>query len=233
MKVIANEKLIRRNGRIGQFASLAALIVLAAGMYVSFARPELFLVAAGALLVGFILSQIGIYFGNRWGRNPRPHALLSQALKGLTNEYTLYHYNTPASHLLVGPAGIWVLMALYQRGEIRYDPEKGRWRQRGGGFAASYMRLFGAEHIGRPDLDAAAEVESVRQYLQKRLGTEKIPPVNAALVFLSDKAELDVAEAPLPAMPARKIKDFIRQVAKTQPMAPAEQARIKELLPKE
>src|SRR4030065_1598293 len=108
MEIIINERLVRRNARIGQVSSIVGLLVLAGGMYISFARQEYFSLSMAALLLGFTLSQVGIYFGNRWGRRPRPDELLSQALKGLDGRYTLYHYGTTASHLLVCPAGVWV-----------------------------------------------------------------------------------------------------------------------------
>ena len=68
MIIIKNEKLIKRNSKIGQFTSLGALGVLALGMYISFTKPDLFIWAVGALLAGFTMTQIGMYYGNRWGR---------------------------------------------------------------------------------------------------------------------------------------------------------------------
>src|SRR4030065_985294 len=106
MEIIINERLVRRNARIGQVSSIVGLLVLAGGMYISFARQEYFGLSLAALLLGFTLSQVGIYFGNRWGRRPRPDEVLSQALKGLDGRYALYHYTTPTPNLLVGPAGI-------------------------------------------------------------------------------------------------------------------------------
>lgn len=145
MKSIKNEKLIKRNGQIGQWTSLAALIVLGVGMYISFTRTDLFVYSLAALLVGFTLTQIGMYMGNRYGRSPRPDEKLDAGLKGLQNEFTIYHYTTPASHLLIGPAGIWVLLPYHQRGRVTYH--KNRWRMSGGGFLQGYMRLFGQEGL--------------------------------------------------------------------------------------
>ena len=55
MKIIKNEKLIQRNGKIGSFLSLAALVVLGIGMYISLVRKDLFIYALIALLVGFVM----------------------------------------------------------------------------------------------------------------------------------------------------------------------------------
>jgi hypothetical protein len=47
MRVIRDEALIKRNGRIGQYTSLGALAVLGIGMYLSFRRPDLFTYSIG------------------------------------------------------------------------------------------------------------------------------------------------------------------------------------------
>ena len=100
MKVIINEKLIKRNGRLGQIATFSGLFVLAGGMFVSFRYPTYSIFAWVALLVGFALSQIGLYFGNRWGRHPRPDERIDLGLKGLDDQYTMYHYiNTCSSSI--------------------------------------------------------------------------------------------------------------------------------------
>ena len=83
MQIVTNESLIKRNARIGQVTSIAGLGVLVAGMIISFTRPELFVWSLVALLAGFTLSQIGISFGNRWGRRPRPDEVLDASLQGL------------------------------------------------------------------------------------------------------------------------------------------------------
>jgi hypothetical protein len=178
MKIVKNEKLIKRNARIGQVTSMLALVVLAAGMYVSFKVPDQFGLAIAALVAGFALSQVGIYFGNRWGRQPRPDQMLDASLKGLPGDYVFYHYTTPASHLLVGPAGIWVLVPYHQRGTITYT--RNRWRLRGGGFMQNYMRIFGQEGIGRPDLETDAEINATKRYLEKHLEGDQVPPIQAA-----------------------------------------------------
>ena len=152
MKIIRNEKLIKRNGRIGQIAMLSSLLILAGGMFLSFQYPEQVSIYLGALLLGFMLSQIGIFFSNRWGRRPRPDEILDKGLKGLDDKFALYHWSSPASHLLVGPAGVWVLIPYYQRGQISY--RRDRWRQKGGNF---FMKIFGQENLGRPDLEISGE----------------------------------------------------------------------------
>lgn len=176
MNITRNDSLIKRNARIGRACMLGGLLVLMGGMYISFQYPEQVSISLVMLLFGFILSQVGIFYTNRWGRKPRPDEMLDSALKGMDKKYTLYHYATPVNHLLVGPSGLWVLLPYYQRGMITY--KKGRWRQSGGGLGYAYLKVFAQEGLGRPDLEAASESKALLDYLKKRLPEEEIPPVD-------------------------------------------------------
>ncbi|MEW5938765.1 MAG: hypothetical protein AB1750_03825 [Chloroflexota bacterium] len=232
MKIIRNEKLIKRNSKIGQFTSLAALVVLFGGMYISFTKPEYFTWSIIALIAGFTLTQIGMYFGNRWGRRPRPDEQLDAALKGIPGEYTLYHYSSPVSHLMVGPAGIWVILPYTQKGKVFYH--KNRWKGSGGGFLQAYMRIFGQESIGRPDVEAGSEVTALDKFFKKNFAEgEAVPPINVALAFLDPNIEIDAADAPLPTLQAKKLKDYIRKFAKENPFPQAELEKARAALEKD
>lgn len=212
MKIIKNEKLIKRNSTIGNWTSLGALVVLGVGMYISLTRTDLFVYALVTLLVGFTLTQIGMYMGNRYGRSPRPDEKLDAGLKGLPGDYSFYHYTTPASHVLVGPAGLWVIMPYHQRGRVTF--QKNRWRMGGGGFLQSYMRIFGQENIGRPDVEIDGEVNNLRKHLAKQMEESAIPEIKPLMVFTNDEVEVDAEGAPIPAMKLKQVKEFIRQNAK-------------------
>jgi len=222
MEIVTNETLIKRNARIGQIAMLAGLAVLVGGMFLSFQSPEMFSLSIAALFVGFILSQVGIYFSNRWGRQPRPDQILDLALKGLDSKYTLYHYKTPVSHLLVGPAGLWILIPKHQRGTITYS--NGRYRQKGGNL---YLKIFAQEGLGRPELEVSAEKESLVKFLKEKLPEEDMPTVRSALVFTHANVNVDVSQEddpPAETIPVTKLKDLIRKEAKTKQL-PLEKAK--------
>ncbi|MFZ2095431.1 MAG: hypothetical protein WAV05_02225 [Anaerolineales bacterium] len=227
MKVFTNERLIKRNGHVGQIATISGLLVLVGGMFISFRFPNFASFAWVALLVGFALSQIGLYYGNRWGRRPRPDELIDQGLKGLNDQYSIYHYMTPAAHLLVGPSGLWVIMPYYQVGKIVY--EKGRWKQKGGGFMQRYLRAFAQEGVGRPDLEAPAEVQAISKLLNKRIPDKEVPDPKPTLVFTNEKVELVVEDAPILTLPLKKLKEAVRKAAKDKPLAPELIQEINEL----
>jgi hypothetical protein len=212
MNIYRNEKIIKRNARIAQFATLGGLAVLAGGMFISFRYPEQFAISLGALLVGFILSQLGIFYSNRWGRRPRPDELIDQALKGMDRKFAIYHYVTPVSHLLVGPSGIWILIPYYQRGTVTFA--KGRWQQKGGNL---YLKIFAQEGLGRPDLEVTSETSSLQSYLQKILPDEEIPDAQVALVFTNPKVNIDIPEdeqPPAETVSIKELKEVIRKTGK-------------------
>ncbi|WP_299026052.1 hypothetical protein [uncultured Thermanaerothrix sp.] len=231
MKVIRNSRLIQRNRRIGQIATIIALVILGFGLYISFAHPEQYTLSLTALIVGFVLSQAGIYFGNRWGRSPRPDELLTNALKGLEDKYALYHYVSGIPHMLIGPAGIWALIPVTVAGTITYDPNKRRFRQKGGNL---YLKIFGQENLGRPDLEAAYAVEDLNKFLKKTLGdANPFPTPKAILVFTNPKASLEIEESPIPAVPLAKLKEFVRRQAKESPAPAALIQELQKALPNE
>jgi hypothetical protein len=230
MKIVINSRLVSRNAKIGQYTSVAALAILGVGVYITFKMQDKFTLSIICLLAGFLLSQIGMHYGNRWGRRPRGDEVINKSLKGLGREYTIYHYVTPVYHLLVGPAGAWIIMPYYQAGTVSY--QRGRYRLTGGGFAQGYLRFFGSEGLGRPDLEAEADIESVKRFLKRALpeGTQ-VPPVQAALLFANPRLQLKVEGAPLPAMAPKDLKDFLRKKSKEAPLPELQLEAIRRELP--
>jgi hypothetical protein len=231
MKIVTNTKLIKRNRKIGQYTTIAAMLMLVAGLYVFYKIQTNLIYGLGLTVVGFFLFQISTYFVNRWGRFPRPDEVINKNMKGMGREYTVYHYTTPASHLLVGPAGLWLLMPYYQGGIITYNGK--RWRSKGGGFARSYLRLFGQESMGRPDIESAAEIQAVKRFLERILpqGTE-VPEIRAALLFTDPKVELQFEATPIPALKPDGLKDFLKRAAKEKPITELALSALRAALPK-
>lgn len=228
MEIIANWSLIKRNALIGRVCSFGGIAVLGIGMYISYKRQELFFVSMLCLLGGFLLSQVGIYYGNRYGRKPRPDEYLNAGLKGLDGRYYLYHYLTPVSHLLVGPAGIWILLPRLIPGRITYDENRNRWNQKGGSI---YLKIFAQESLGRPDLEINSDREALKSFFEKNLPDSKLPEPQAVLVFANEKTEVDADNAPVPTVNIKKLKDVIRKAAKSKPMSADLINQIQEILP--
>jgi hypothetical protein len=210
MIIVRNENLIQRNTIIGKYSGIISIAILAAGMYLSFRYQEQIMYSMIALILGFTLSQVGIYYTNRFGRSPRPDQEMDNALKGLDDLYSIYHYQSPVSHLLVGPAGIWILFPFSQKGKVIYDDKKGRWKRIGGNF---YMRFFAQDSIGKPTQEINAAVKRLTKGLSK-IPDFELPVIKAALVFTNERAEVDAEGAPYPTLHARQLKKLIRKEAK-------------------
>ena len=229
MEIISNDKVIKRKTRIGQITTLAGLAVLAIGFVVSM-KPENTTLAFGALILGFVLTQIAVYHGNRWGKSPREDELIVKGLKGLGKQATLYNYTSPVPHLLVGPMGVWVLIPYFHEGTITYNESRKRWRQKSRNW---YMRLFGQAGLGRPDQDLINYRGKMERYFKKNLPDNLQPEVNVALVFTAKDVKVDAPNAPEPTFALDKVKNFLRTVLKDESVDPEIIAAIKELLPKE
>jgi len=231
MRIFTNKALIKRNARIGKAASLAGVVILVGGMLLSFREEELIGLAFAALIGGFSLSQIGIFLGNRYARQTRPDQALNTALKGLDRQHTLYHYIAPVAHLLIGPPGIWILMPRHQRGRITF--RKNRWRQ-SGGLGLTYMRFFAQEGLGRPDLEVGAELNAIEKFLKRYLPEMTFPEPQAALLFTDERTDIDAEDAPIPTLPVKKFKEYVRKnPAGKNRLSPEQIAAIQGLLEKE
>jgi hypothetical protein len=218
MKIISNDKLIKRNGRLGNILSIGSLIILGVGMFLSFRDKDgtLLPYTFGSLILGFLTFQIGNFYMSKWGKSPRPDEKLSAGLKGLDDKYTLYHYSTDVSHLLVGPAGLICLIPLSQGGTIRYDAGKDRWKQSGGNW---FMKTFGGENMGKPENEARYSVSDLTKFLAKKSITIPNYEPEAILVFTNEKATIEAEGSDLSATTIAKLKEIIRKKAKGNPLS--------------
>lgn len=201
MRIITNEVLYKRNARVALAGNLLGMALLVASIYVLFLTPDDFARYILFLLGGVIFTQVGMYF-NRW--NKRPDRALGRALKSLDNSYTLYNYTSPASHLLVGPSGVWILLPRQTRGTITYDSKRGKWRAGD----VKLRRRFGQEAIGNPVQDATIEAEILDRWLAKYWKGKPLQ-VSAALVFTDESANVEVATAALPTASVKKLKQIV------------------------
>ena len=229
MKVVTNQKVVKRYQKIGNITLIASLVVVAVGFYF-LVKSNSVIWGAITMAVSFVLSQIGIFFGNRFGMHPQMHEQITQSLKGIENKYLLVHYEAVVPHLLIGPSGVWAIIPYPQKGKITFDEKKQRWIQKGvGGFA----KLFMQEGLGRPDTEIKSYLKDINKALVRTFPDETPPKANAILVFTNPKAELNTDNASVPTMPIKKLKDFIRQQPKTNVLTDAQLEKLMASLPKE
>ena len=103
---------------------------------------------------------------------------------------------------------MWALLPYAQKGKITY--QNGKWKQKGGSL---YLKVFAQEGLGRPDMEIKGALEDMKKFYANQLQGTALP-TQAAMVFTNPKVELETTEAPVPAVKADKLKDFIRKNAK-------------------
>jgi hypothetical protein len=207
MKLIRNDKLISRNKKIGNILFIAGIAVLGGGLILSF-KPDMTktLLSFAALIVGFIISQISTHLVTRFGRSPRNDELISDNLAKFNNDYSLYVYSAPVPILFVGPEGIWIPVPVNATGEVYYDK---KWKQKGG---QAFLKLFGQENIGKPELDVASNEEEITKFLGGILSENEMPPINSILVSMNPKTVIgDVSNAPTPIVQLDALRRKIRK----------------------
>jgi hypothetical protein len=208
MEAFVNERKVKVNAGIGRWTSVAGLVILVAGLVVSLRSPSLAWVSMLSLLLGFLSSVVGAYYANHWTRTPRADQLLDQALKGISNQYHMYHYLLPVRHVMLGPAGLFLFRTYLHEGPIIYDGKK--WRQK-----LSLSRVLGfsgQDSLADPVRDALYDEKRFRNWLAARMPEEGIPEIASFIVFVRDGAELDVAETPVPVLQAKQLKGTVRRV---------------------
>lgn len=208
MKLVINEKLIQRNKRIGNITSIVGISILVIGLLLNISpTPERTMISFGALIIGFIISQVSTYFVTRFSRSPRFDEIITENLSKLSNKYSFYVYRAPIPMLIVGPAGLWIPIPVSASGEIYYDK---KWRQRGGSFL---LKLFGQENLGRPALEIEANQREIKKFLLNHFEEDELPPIDGILVSLHPKATIgDVEDAPTPIVEAEALRRTIRKV---------------------
>ncbi len=225
MKIYTNVGYIKRRSSMGKWASLLGLMVLAGGFIASLRGPGLFFISLLALALGFLLSNVGLYYANRYARAERPDAVLAQALKGFDNRYALYQFLLPASQVLLEPGGLTAFLLKPQEGQILF--QQGRWRNKQGW--ARLLRWVGQEGLGKPHLEAESEVQSLRDWLAAQAPALEVP-VRGVVVFTHPKAELALDDPPVPALAPRQLKGWLRKAGRLAPLPSATLARLNQVL---
>jgi hypothetical protein len=215
MVILRDDQRIARLKRISQITSFVGMGVLLVGLFLVFLpnTANLFFYQLVALFAGWMLSQIGIYLGHRYLRDPRPDEVLDEVLRKVARDGRIYHYLLPAAHVLLIPTGIIVFITKYQTGNITVDGDK--WKQTGMGL----RRFFGQERLGNPTREATLSVEAIASYLNKNAPSVEEVPIGALIVFTSKgNKDLDLKNASIPAMHYTKVKGYLRQQKGEAPM---------------
>jgi hypothetical protein len=204
MRIIENDRRIRVLGTVGRFVPWVALLVLGAGLVISYVRPASQLITVGAIVLGAGLSIIGGRLAQRYAGPLPHHAELRAVLKGLDSRHVLAQYVLPAPHVLLDPGGVTVLMVKSHDGEIDFVDGRFKERQKG----RIFRQLAGQESIALAHDQALAQASKVEAWLENT-GNSGVP-VRAAIVFVNRNVRVYASDSPVPVFYGKKIKSWLR-----------------------
>jgi hypothetical protein len=231
MQVVANQELVKNRSRLAVGLYVVSLVILGLGYLRSWnlRETDLDLVenwapTYGFIILGVVIWAIGLSQLNRWGPR-RQQALLTREIKSLDDRHKLYAFvaSSLPDYILVGPAGVQVLLLRAQRGTIAC--EQNRWRTRGAG--AAFMRLFGGGSLGNPSVDGVKQIAKVRALLEAE-GLKDVP-ISAVAVFTNPRARLEIRGCAIAATRLDHLKTLIRRASGKGKDVVMNMARIREV----
>ncbi len=166
MKLVINEKHIKRNKNIGSIIFIINLLVLGTGGPTSpfpggYDEGLLFL---DGCHYWFYIDACQYVFMNRYARSPRLDEILAEEFGKLRHDYTFFSFSSPVPYLLLGPCRIWLPIIVNGGGEISF--KNGKWRHTGVGI---FQRITGQESVVIPELEVAeASKKRSRNNWQKK-----------------------------------------------------------------
>jgi hypothetical protein len=214
MQRYVNERVIKRNSTLGTILTFGGIALLIGAVVLALAGSEMFNITLMVSFAGLVISQIGNTQRSRWGKHPRMDEILDEALKGLDERYSLFHYLLGASHALITPSGVYALSTTAVEGEISYQGGKW-WRVRPTRRGGAPRR----QALAEPGAQTGGEAQRLQRELQRRLGHEGLPEVDALLVFVHPKADLNAEGAPFPCVHAKKLKHHLRSLPKAKTLS--------------
>lgn len=209
MKIRTNHSLIEIRQRIGRYAAFGGMLVLIGGFIVSFRAQEtqsMILVSYAALIIGLLLSSVGIYLADKWLQEPRDDRALADAFKGFDDRYTLYNYVLPADHVLASPYGLTIFNVKRHGDTVRYAD--GKWKHEQSIFKK--FQSLSRERLGDPIEDMEEDVERMAALLEQALPEAEVP-VEGAIVFTHPDVVLETGGAPADVLHVKKLKSYIRR----------------------
>lgn len=247
MKIYRNLAEIKRKESLGRRITLGGLAVLFVGLLASF-TPNWFppdevpanaliafvqsywaYISFGSLALGFLASNLGSYYINRFAprrwpdskRIARPDELVEQNLKGFDDKYSLFLWSLPdAPYVLAGPGGIQVFVVRGDKGQVQVAGD--RWKE-----PFSIGRIFTAftrEGLGNPGREVEETKQKVRELLQAGESNGELSaqagaiPIDGAVVFVNPAVNLQLDNPSVPVAPVSQLKKLIR-TTKSQQMS--------------
>jgi len=172
-----------------------------------FQNESAFLLSLTGVLVGTLLSQVGMVIYGRFGREPRMDEVLDGVMKGLDDEYALFHYYLGTDHALFTPAGPYAILPKLEEGEIIF--EDGSWFQITE--KKFPIRRIAKKSLAKIDKEALGAASSFQKKLERILPEHDLE-VKPIIVFLNPQANLGSHETDILVVHGKKLKQALRRL---------------------
>lgn len=211
MHLAANTQLVRNRTRLGTGLYVASLLLLLAGWWLGGRDPnadQTVLAASwAAMATGMIVWFVALSQLRRWGPRQRQEVRLADAIRGLDDRYKLYAYLSSSlpNYLLVGPGGVFALVARPESGQVVCQAD--RWRQPG----RSLLKSFFEPGLGNPSLEAQQQGEKLRRLLEEE-GFGDVPS-GTVVVFTNDRVKLQLESCSANVTRVKGLKELLLRLA--------------------
>lgn len=189
MRIVKNEKLIKRRSRWARLILPVGLAALVVGFVLSLNQGNATAQTGSwlALVIGMLCASAGVYLADRWislPNRPRADVTLEESLKSLDVKHKLYSFAVPPTEqLLLSPAGLTVFLVKKQDGTI--ECKDGRWRNKISIF--QWLGSFTRERLGNPPQELEKLIGRVRETAQQAEPDAEVP-VDGLIVLSSPRA---------------------------------------------
>ncbi len=230
MKNITNTAIIESRAKWGKRIMPFAMAFLIGGLITNGfnlfnssqdVRPTVVL-----LTLGFVCAIISSNLINNWVNEPRADQTLTQLLKKFGNDYLLYNYTSPASHALIAPDGVYVIVVKKQDGEIKVNE---RHISRNFSFKRIF-RFFVDEGLGSPISEAEKQSRKLRGLFSKNLSTEDMPDIHSLLLFVNKDVKLTLNDPAIPVLSTKEFKSYLREAGKNRTITSAQRKDLMGIL---
>lgn len=167
------------------------------------------LVSYVALIIGMLLSSVGIYLADKWVQEPRADQALEDAMKGFDDRYVLYNYVLPVDHVLASPYGLMVFVVKRHDDTVRYAD--GTWKHERN--LLKKLQSLSRERLGDPIQDMESDIERMEELLNQHLPDADVP-VEGVIVFTHPDVVLETGGAPADVLHVKKLKGYVRRADK-------------------
>jgi hypothetical protein len=230
MKAYTNTEIIENRVTWAKRIAPLTMLFLIGGLitnFMSINQPQYFQLTLILLFFGFVFAIVSSYLTNRWVREPRSDQILTALLKKFGNDFMLFNYTAPPSHVLLTPTRLYTVVVKQQKGDItvkgRRFSQKLTWKR--------FLRLFGDENVGAPTTEAENAAKKLYKLLANNLAEEEIPEIQPLVIFSNKEVNLNIQEEPpLPVLKSNEVKSYLRQENKTKNISADQRDTLAEII---